>query len=181
MVRDSVAQDVLFTDDEVNSLFIETHPYDQALVEKMYSFGYMLGEMGEEFVAADSLPENDLRLEAYFPPVPEDAFFDVDHIVGAADNPLPPADDTLFDIAAIFADPAADRIDLDLIYDSVRAGDGHSAADLAFATSLLPPFPDAAPDSAPAEMSIALGGGDYPAPDTSLDFIFKNLAAGDES
>ncbi|MAL80261.1 MAG: hypothetical protein CMN55_14330 [Sneathiella sp.] len=179
MIGEDVTEDILFIDDTAEGPRIETLPYDLATVALIEGHDHMLGAPGEELVLADSLEEHDLLLEEHIPPVMEDAFFDVDQVIGEHDGSVP-ATAAIPDIPALLIDPATDMLDLDRLYDNIRltATGEDSPADLDYATSLLPPF--AAVET--ADVSHALLGGDYPPPGgPALDFIFKNLLAGDES
>tara|TARA_R100000005_G_scaffold72354_1_gene39756 strand:- start:15 stop:557 length:543 start_codon:yes stop_codon:yes gene_type:complete len=180
MTGDNITEDILFIDDTAETPVLETLAYDPATVALIEGHDHMLGAPGEELVLVDSLEEHDLLLEEHIPPVIEDTFFDVDQVIDGFEGPVAAA--AIPDIPALLIDPATDMLDLDRLYDNIRltATGADSSADLDYATSLLPPF--AAAQMETADVSHALLGGDYPPPGgPTLDVIFKNLLAGDES
>src|SRR5690606_37369378 len=143
-VNDVEYEENLFLDADSDPLFIEPHPRDPETLDLIQNFNYMLGDPGEELLLVEAHPAGaEADGEAAF----SDQFIDVDQIIAAvaADAAsMPESADAAgqsgtVDIAALLEYPAA-SIDLDRLYDSMRLIDPRSAADLDYATSLLPPF-----------------------------------------
>lgn len=179
-VSDVEYEENLFLDAERDPLFIEPHPRDPETLDLIQNFNYMLGDPGEELLLVEAHPAG---AETGGEAAPADQFVDVDQIIAAAaDAALMPAPADAaglrggIDIAALLEDPAA-SIDLDRLYDSMRLIDPPSAADLDYATSLLPPF------SQPEQGDLTLASSDADAllQAASLDYLFRALLPVDES
>lgn len=171
-------EEELFGDADMDEAPVGLSRHDPEVIDLIRNFDYMLGNPGEELVyedaTADTLPPagDMVALE-------EDVFVDVDRIVEAVGAAPPQGQgedlDRMFDIAALLDDSSA-GIDLDRLYDNMRLHDYQNAADLDFATSLLPPFtkPSAADAAVPAEEGdLALAA--------MPDYLLRALLPADES
>ncbi len=181
MPVNEIGEDILFADDESDTLFIAAVQYDPATVEIINNFDHMLGNEGEEFIASASL----LDVE----PVDMDSLvyaeaetFDLDQIIATASaeetapQSLPPLNEALPEIAE-------NSIDLDQLFDVMQISAAPSYADTA---NLETAAPESAADAA-QEVAL-MESSTMPAsvldsldPSAGIDDIFKKLVLADES
>ena len=176
MSKDEIGQDILFSGDESDTLFLSSPGHDHAALEKLKNFSYMLGEAGEEF-SGEPVVYDSNYLEADIPVAFDDGFVDVEQIVAAAESttgePLVPTEP-----ANVIPDLAESAIDLDMLFDAMQISSTTHSEDAL--------IPDVSQDTA-QEMTM-LNSATLPAsvldsldPSDGIDDLFKKLVIADES
>ena len=180
MSVNEIGEEIVFSDDESDTLFISAGKHDLEAFENIKNFSHMLGNEGEEFIAFASLADSEPGDMDNFVYAEEDTF-DLDLVL--ATTTAEDAPRSSLSINEALPEIAESSIDLDQLFDIMQI---NAVLSFSETVDLELSAPDAVADSA-REMAL-LDSSALPVsfldsldPCAGVEDLFKKLVLADES